>query len=220
MENNNDSVSLREFVTNEIRSKIIAGELQSGEKISERKISKMLGVGVMPVKEAFNQLKAEGLIVSLPRSGTYVAENSKESLLEVVYLRSVLDGMAAFFAAKYGTDEQIATLDKILKKVRTLIESRGSSDAIAAGNQEFHSFLRGMAKNGYLLNMIKNVNNVDISIRNVSGLKMRDYVELEMRQIEHEAVLRAIEERKPELAERLMVEHIRKGSGKIVMEDY
>jgi DNA-binding GntR family transcriptional regulator len=210
--------SLREFVANSIRTGIASGELKSGEKISERKIGEMLNVSTTPVKEAFRQLETEGLIVSAPRSGSYVTQNSDENMLELVYLRSAIDGIAALLAARHATEEQLAEMNKVLQKARYCIEDKDTIPEVVECNQTFHSLMRKASNNGYLINIGNFVGQIDYSVRQAGARDIYDFVELEMRQLEHETILKAVSERKPELAERLMVSHIRSGSGKIVQQ--
>lgn len=58
-----------------IREDILAGELAPGEKLpSKRSFAKNLGVSVITVENAYEQLCAEGYIYSVPRKGFYVSD--------------------------------------------------------------------------------------------------------------------------------------------------
>ncbi len=59
-----------------IRSMIIRGEYKSGHRFSIRKSATDYGVGVNTVREAFENLKTEGLITAQPRSSMVVSNDA------------------------------------------------------------------------------------------------------------------------------------------------
>ena len=68
-----------------IKKKIVARELKPGEKVSQLKISKELGISTVPIMEAMRLLESGGLLV---KEGRKMARVRKLSLKEVegVYL--------------------------------------------------------------------------------------------------------------------------------------
>ena len=202
-----DSVPLRDQVVDIIHQMILNGELKSHEKISERKISSMLKVSTTPVKEAFRVLQVEGLIVSAPRRGSFISSDVLGHLKQIVYLRSAIDGVAANFAARYATKEEIQDMQSILDCVEPLITSRKEVDLISRKNDEFHNVLRNASHNGYVIHLGENLRSIDNSIRNV--VNQIDYKNIQDRHAEHIAILQAVKKRDSELAERLMVQHVR-----------
>lgn len=64
---------LYEQLYHEMKSQIVNGEMEDGEKCpSIRNLAKQLGVSVTTVMQAYNQLLAEGYITSRPGSGYFV----------------------------------------------------------------------------------------------------------------------------------------------------
>ena len=73
-----------EQMENQIREKILTGELSSGELLpSIREMAKECQVGVITSKRAYDDLCAEGLLISRPGKGVYVSE------IDSSYIRSV-----------------------------------------------------------------------------------------------------------------------------------
>ena len=68
-----EHTSITEKVVNWLRISIIKGDLVSGTKLTEQKVSKMLNVSTTPVREAFRILEAENLLIHNPYSGVCVA---------------------------------------------------------------------------------------------------------------------------------------------------
>lgn len=210
-----EAAPLREQVANIIRRMIITGELKSGDSISERQISHSFGVSTTPVKEAFRVLESEGLLYSVPRKGSYVSEFSMKNMLQIVFMRSSLEGVGAYFASLNASDEEIATMEKALEQSGRFIEENELGPEIAASNEVFHKTLRSAAKSEYLVSLIKNMRTIDETIRSVAATS--DEVEPPRAHIEHLAILDAVKSRNGPLAEQLMVAHIRR-VGEFVLE--
>lgn len=64
--------SLTDEVVSVLRSHILSGHFQSGDQLVQAELARSLGVSRGPVREALNQLKAEGLVFDEPRRGTFV----------------------------------------------------------------------------------------------------------------------------------------------------
>lgn len=75
--NNSSSVPLYIQLYSYIKSDILAGNMQTGEKLpSLRELSKNLNISVTTTELAYNQLLVEGYITSKPQSGYYIGEIS------------------------------------------------------------------------------------------------------------------------------------------------
>ena len=64
--------SLTELVTENLKERIVSGELDLGSQLSEARIAKELDVSRTPVREAINRLEMEGLLVIEPQRGSFV----------------------------------------------------------------------------------------------------------------------------------------------------
>src|SRR6266496_2468178 len=68
-----DTASVADRVVHEIRRSILTGALQPGQQFSLREIAGQLGVSFIPVREALQQLEAQGLVVTRPGRSATVA---------------------------------------------------------------------------------------------------------------------------------------------------
>ena len=69
------SDSMYEYLYKCIKNDILQGTLQAGEKLpSKRSFAKNLGISVITVENAYEQLIAEGYIYSMPKRGFYVTD--------------------------------------------------------------------------------------------------------------------------------------------------
>lgn len=94
---------LYEYLYKCIKNDILQGRIRVGEKLpSKRSFAKNLGVSVMTVENAYEQLVAEGFIYAMPKRGFYVSSFKKSSAREKSSLPtamiSAIDGQSDFFA--------------------------------------------------------------------------------------------------------------------------
>ena len=212
-----ESVPIREQIANILRKMILSGELKAGDMLRERQFSEQFNVSTTPVKEAFRLLQAEGLIYTKPRSGSYVSDISVEKMLQIIYMRSALDGVAARFAALLATDEELEYVGSILNEAGQLIEQKASGDEISKKNALFHEELRNLTQNDYLVNLIHNMNAIDSTFRSIALNKAP--IEHHRSHREHTALYEAVKDRKPDEAENLMQLHIRRVAQYVVSDD-
>lgn len=95
-----ERVTLGEKVYLELRQLIMAGKLTPAEKLSLRSVAEALGVSMMPVREAVSRLVAEGALTVLPNRAVSVPTMTKSKLVELVKVRTEIEGFAAEEAAR------------------------------------------------------------------------------------------------------------------------
>ncbi len=83
--------SLKDMVYQIIRQRILDGQYQPGDQLSIDKLIKELKISRTPVKEAFNQLRTEGLIEIISQRGTYITKLSIKDIRDTFDLRKVLE---------------------------------------------------------------------------------------------------------------------------------
>jgi DNA-binding GntR family transcriptional regulator len=106
-----------------IRSRIVSGELEPGEPLSETALAAKLGVSKTPIREAFRRLNAEGLIEIKPQRGTFVFDMSAEEVRDLCELREVLELAAARSAIRRRATELADALDEIVARMREALWS-------------------------------------------------------------------------------------------------
>ena len=57
-----------------LKEKIITNQLAPGTMLVERQLCEMLNSSRTPIREAIQQLSADGLVTSIPTVGSYVSE--------------------------------------------------------------------------------------------------------------------------------------------------
>lgn len=203
------SLPIRDQVANILRKKIITGQLETNQQLIERELSKELGISTTPIKEAFRILESEGLLYTVSRKGSYVASIGTDELAEIAYVRAAFEGMIASFAVSKLTDEEIATMGRILTEIEPFVQSEESGKIQPLAN-EFHQIIRNACGNTYLLKTLCNMEAVDDALMQLHIMSKNRKKLLRRNHEEHVAIFQAIQARNAALAETLMTEHKRR----------
>ncbi len=86
--------TLRAHVLERLRGAILAGDIPPGAPLVETALSERFDVSRGPLREALRQLIEEGLVVTVPYTGTHVASLSVEDVREIYSLRTALEVFA------------------------------------------------------------------------------------------------------------------------------
>jgi DNA-binding GntR family transcriptional regulator len=130
--------SLRSEAARAMREAILSGRFTQGERLNEAQLSQQLGVSRGPLREAFRQLEEEGLLISKPHRGTYVALITTEELIEVLTLREHLEPFAMQSALTRGG---LVLLRDLSAALRDMYKAAAKDDAgaVADAHTRFHS---------------------------------------------------------------------------------
>lgn len=77
-----------------LRSAILTGELEPGAQVVESALAMRLGASRGPLREAMRQLVDEGLLVSVPFTGTRVVDISVQDINDIYAMRTCLEQFA------------------------------------------------------------------------------------------------------------------------------
>jgi DNA-binding GntR family transcriptional regulator len=86
--------TLRAHVAERLRLAILGGDLPPGAPLVETALSQRFDVSRGPLREALRQLIEEGLVVTVPYTGTHVAPLSVDDVQEIYSLRTALETFA------------------------------------------------------------------------------------------------------------------------------
>lgn len=199
-----DYKPLREIVFESIREAILDGRLKPGERVMEIQLAEKLGVSRTPVREAIRKLELEGLLIMEPRKGAYVADVSLKDVIDVLEVRSSLEGLAASLAAIRASEEEIELLKEKAVQFKESIEKNDVQGMINK-DTEFHEAILQAAKNKKLTSIIESLR------EQVQRFRVTYFTEYNMTTYlaqEHQNVLDAIEDRNPEQASQYAQKHI------------
>lgn len=194
-----------QLVYTTLREGILSCRLAPGTRISVAELADRMGVSRTPVRDALQRLEAEGLIVTVPRSQTRVADLSMTELDELYGIRILLEGPATEQAAANITDAQLEELRRIVREAEALLTA-GDRETFAAHNTAFHTVIYDAVPNRQLRQLLKDLRSrAQRYIVAFTWVPGRDREILE----DHKRIIEALASRDTALCRRLMEDHVR-----------
>lgn len=136
-----------------LKDGIIKGTYSPGERINEREIAKLVGVSRTPTREALKVLEYEGFVNSITKKGAVVKKYSVEELDVIHRMLTRLESLAVKMAVPKLSRDDIASLEKINKRLKKLASERRYNDYFAL-SFEFHFFFPRATRSRELLETI------------------------------------------------------------------
>ena len=186
-----------------LRSAIVSGQFEPGQRITENGIAALLGVSRTPVREAFLRLLTDGLLRANLAGGIEVVDPREESD-DILMLREVVEGCAARLAAIRATDEEIALISSLATET-----SRADPAHLAARarlNEQFHLAIAEAAHAPRVERLIRDYRSLFASPERLARLGSTKIKRLLSA---HLGIADAIARRDPEDAEAKMRQHLR-----------
>jgi DNA-binding GntR family transcriptional regulator len=188
----------------ELRDRLVTLQIKPGEPIDEDRLGSELEMGRTPIREAIKRLALENLVTVFPRRGTFAAEINIKDLAQITEVRAVLEARAAALAAERLTEAGREELSVLIEELRA---SRGGDDmtALMQLDTRIHRFIYRACDNPFLEETLQRYFNLSLRIW---YLVIDRLPHLFQRVHEHEAMLQAIADRKPELAHEIAAGHV------------
>ncbi|MCT4473451.1 DNA-binding GntR family transcriptional regulator [Bosea sp. OAE752] len=185
-----------------VRDAIRKGTLPIGERVTEVDLAARFGVSRTPVRDAILRLEADGLLTNEPRRGLIVSNLNHQQVVELYFMREVLEGAAARLAAQSASDIELETISAL-----SALESEPgvTLDALSDINVKIHNMIALAAHNRYLLRSLTQLG-ITMSLL-PSLLAMGDRARSAAS--EHRAIVAALLERDSERAESAARAHVR-----------
>jgi DNA-binding GntR family transcriptional regulator len=133
-------MSLAEEVAAGLRELILSGALVPGNRVGEMEVAERFSTSQGPVREAFVLLRQEGLLVSLPRRGTFVSAFSIDEARSVYEIRLRLEPYAIERAIPCLRGEDVEAFAGDVEAMREAAAVRDLR-AMTAHDMRFHGRL-------------------------------------------------------------------------------
>ena len=145
---------LKHRVYQDMRQRLISGELKVGSQLSELKLSREFGISRSSIREAISKLIHEGICEQMPGAIAVVREPSRNDIYDLYEVREWIEGESAFRASQKAPENVLAEMKKACSKMRAIAEvlrqsgarqtSRELEQQLAQADLEFHaSICRG-----------------------------------------------------------------------------
>ena len=157
-------------IADQIRSSILAGEFNPGEKLPpERELAEMFGVSRPSVREALNILASSGLVETYQGGGTLVRSLVESAAgmplseliridgdraLDVIEVRKGMESWTAWYAAERALPEDIRKLEAIVKGMEANLQGLKTSEDFDA---HFHTLIARATHNVVWFHMMQSI---------------------------------------------------------------
>lgn len=198
------TASLSTAAQQEIERLILSGELAPGAKLAEAWLSERLGVSRGPIREAFRMLEEAGLVRQEKNRGVFVRDIPIEEAVEIFDLRAAMDELVGRRLAEHISAEQMRQVKALLEQMERAVRE-GDADAYHLLNLQFHDRLVEFAGNRKMAAIYRKL------VKELALFRRRnlaDSAALPHSVAEHRQILKAIGSGDPELAGRVMFDHV------------
>jgi DNA-binding GntR family transcriptional regulator len=203
-----DRTDLTEQTCRVLRDKILRRELKPGEKIVVDEVAHGLGVSRTPVITALQKLASEGLVEIVPRRGTFVTELTARDVAELFDIRLMIELYAAEFILKAGKPPQFfEDVREAMGGMEQAVEDYDYRDyeTFMASDRDLHLALVKLTENQHLIQIYSDLN-VYIQVARTHYLNSVETARQAQR--EHEVILKAFRDGKPDGVREALCTHI------------
>ncbi|QGZ64629.1 GntR family transcriptional regulator [Paraburkholderia acidisoli] len=158
--------TIQEYVLGTLRVEILQGVYVAGTRLRQEEVAKRLGVSTTPVREAFRDLRAEGLVAIDPNKGVEVRGLTADDVSEIYELRMMLEPM---LAARACLRASAAQLDAAHACHAAMSAVAPTSEQWTLLNEDFHQALMQSEASTRLFDVVRGL-----------SLLARPYVSLSM----------------------------------------
>lgn len=199
-----------------IRNKILVGEYQLGSALRTNRLATEIGVSRTPIREALRLLETDGLVVIRPRIGARVTSLNIDEFTQLCSMRMALETYAAGLAAAHHTEAGLqeirAALGAMRAAARELASDARTHESVHEFQRQdlqFHIKILNAAKNPLIKGECTRIHLLDhlLSGKLLSATP-QSFEWTEDTIAEHEAILRAIEQRDVAATRAAMERHL------------
>ena len=198
------SISLAEKAYLQPKERILTLQLRPGMFLNELTLSEMLGIGRMPVHQAVQRLKGEGLVEVIPRKGLVIRPDSLKDMLSLLEARLAMEPNITALAAERASKEQISALKKIVMDSKRIV-NRIERMSLMSLDRAFHALIGDAAGNKILADAQRPLHERSELIWHLRVMREDG---LAVNQREHMNIFTAIAERDAHAARKAMEIHI------------
>lgn len=149
--------SLPDVIANDIRERILNGDLPEGFTIRQEALAKEYDVSRMPVREALKRLDAEGLVQLTNNQGAMVTKHSLDEIGEIFDLRILIEVDLFRRAIHAMTADQIERCEEVLEAMEASYDADDVSKW-GAMNFKYHAALYAPAGRGLTNDVLQRIN--------------------------------------------------------------
>lgn len=189
-----------------IKEAILKLKLRPWERLRELTLAKELGISTTPVRSALERLVQDGLVVTVPFKGAYVADIDERDVEEIFELRMLLEISAIRKAASNINSSDIAK-GKILVQAMKEAHRDGDVESFAGPSRDFHRLFISKFGNQRMILLLQSY---DEQLERVRRIVIRTKENIPLFIQDYESILDAVSKRDPEKAAQELLMHLKR----------
>jgi DNA-binding GntR family transcriptional regulator len=138
--------TVQQQIVEKLRGAITDGLFKPGDRLVEAELCEMLGVSRPSIREALRSLEAERLISIIPNRGPQIPVLTWEHATEIYQMRALLEGEAAFIAAKRASADDLKQMRACLAAFGRAVRGNDAARQISA-TAEFYAHIMRICGN-------------------------------------------------------------------------
>ena len=196
--------STADRIAADLETAILEREFANGARLDESELSDRFGVSRTPVREALGRLALTGLVVQMPRRGTFVRQPGPAELLEMFEVMAELEAACGRLAARRVSAAGLEAI-RVANAACGAAASRGEPDAYYRENEVFHRAIYDASGNAFLSSEAGRLHRRLAAFRR---MQLHGRGRLAESRAEHAGILAAIEAGDGERAATLLRAHV------------
>lgn len=197
--------SFADFAYRVLCDELIVLDIKPGEPLNDEVISRRLGVGRTPIREAMKRLESDHLVVAYPRRGTFAAGVDITDLAEISEIRQLLEPAAAARAARMASPQLRQEIKEFAREVGELLPVMHSQRDLMRLDMRVHRMIYRATGSRHLEDVLIRYDNLATRIWSLVLEKLPPVSEHIAQHIE---LLECIAEGDSEAAARLTTKHV------------
>ena len=137
----------------QLRAKVVSGELSPGEQIRQQEMAEELGVSRVPLREALNVLADQGLLLHRPNSGYFVAKRAPNELAQIRRILELLEN-ELLGSIEWPEAQCIEELRAMNQEMRACVDGPDWTPLIRI-NRQFHLKIYELSPYRLILDEVK-----------------------------------------------------------------
>jgi nicotinate-nucleotide adenylyltransferase len=158
--------TIKDQVYTILKQKILSGEFKPGRQLKENEIAGELQVSRSPVREAFRDLAADGLVSNEAQKGTFVKDITVQDMEDIMYVRLMFEKKGI-----YNLKNLPKSRPETLRNIRVnMVKAFEAKDTEAFANWDFalHMELTSFCDSEIMMHLGERLNGVMLMVRNIT----------------------------------------------------
>ena len=193
--------SLKNKIINYIYEAILNNTYRPKEQIKEALLAQKFDISRAPIREAFLELTALGILEQIPRRGVFVKDVTNKDIYNTYEAKGVIEGFLAKSFVNNANDKDFKYLETLVLKMS---QNNNSEEMVAKIGSRFHKYYLKYSNNNILLENLEKLNKRSLLLFSNNWSKLYTIKEVKKR---HQDIVDVIKTKNKIEIEKIIKEH-------------